>query len=54
MEEVKKRWYVVRAISGKEKKLKSTLKWKSTRMKLDQFVSQVLIPNRKSLPNTKW
>ena len=47
MEEVKKRWYVVRSISGKEKKVKEYLEMEISRMKLDQFVSQVLIPTEK-------
>ena len=47
MEEVKKRWYVVRSISGKEKKVKEYLEMEISRMKLDQSVSQVLIPTEK-------
>ena len=47
MEEVKKHWYVVRSISGKEKKVKEYLEMEISRMKLDQFVSQVLIPTEK-------
>ena len=45
--EIKKRWYVVRAISGKEKKVKEYLDVEITRLKLDEFIGQVLIPTEK-------
>lgn len=45
--EVKKRWYVVRAISGKEKKVKEYLDLEIARLKLEDFVGQVLIPTEK-------
>jgi transcription termination/antitermination protein NusG len=45
--EVKKRWYVVRAISGKEKKVKEYLDLEISRLKLEDFVGQVLIPTEK-------
>ena len=47
MEEIKKRWYVVRAISGKEKKVKEYLELEISRLKLDDFVGQILIPTEK-------
>ncbi len=47
MAEIKKRWYVVRAVSGKEKKVKEYLELEITRHKLNDFVSQVLIPTEK-------
>ena len=47
MEEVKKRWYVVRSISGKEKRVKEYLEMEVSRLKLDQFIGQVLIPTEK-------
>lgn len=47
MEEIKKRWYVIRAISGKEKKAKEYLELEVSRLKLTDFVSQVLIPTEK-------
>lgn len=47
MSEIKKRWYVVRAISGKEKKVKEYLDLEIARMKLDDYVGQVLIPTEK-------
>jgi len=47
MEEVKKLWYVVRSISGKEKKVKDYLEMEVSRLKLDQYVGQVLIPTEK-------
>jgi transcriptional antiterminator NusG len=47
MGEIKKRWYVVRAVSGKEKKVKEYLDLEITRLKLTDFVDQVLIPTEK-------
>jgi transcriptional antiterminator NusG len=47
MGEIKKRWYVVRAVSGKEKKVKEYLELEITRHKLNDFVEQVLIPTEK-------
>ncbi len=47
MGDIKKRWYVVRAVSGKEKKVKEYLELEISRHKLDDFVSQVLIPTEK-------
>jgi transcriptional antiterminator NusG len=47
MAEIKKRWYVVRAISGKEKKVKEYLEVEVSRLKLNDFVGQVLIPTEK-------
>jgi len=47
MGEIKKRWYVVRAISGKEKKVKEYLDMEISRLKLTDFVGQVLIPTEK-------
>lgn len=47
MAEIEKRWYVVRAISGKEKKVKEYLDVEIARLKLDEFIGQVLIPTEK-------
>lgn len=47
MEEVKKRWYVVRAISGKEKSVKEYLEMEIARQKLDDFFGEILIPTEK-------
>lgn len=47
MGEIVKKWYVVRAVSGKEKKVKEYLELEISRMKLDDYVSQVLIPTEK-------
>ena len=47
MSEIPKRWYVVRAVSGKEKKVKELLELEISRHKLDEYVSQVLIPTEK-------
>ncbi|MEO0310515.1 MAG: transcription termination/antitermination factor NusG [Bacteroidota bacterium] len=42
-----KKWYVVRAISGKEKKVKQYLDAEVSRLNLKDWVSQVLIPTEK-------
>lgn len=47
MGEVKKRWYVVRAVSGKEKKVKEYLDLEISRLGLTDYVDQVLIPTEK-------
>ena len=47
MSDIDKKWYVVRAISGKEKKVKEYLELEITRLKLNDYVSQVLIPTEK-------
>ena len=41
--EIKKRWYVVRAISGKEKKVKEYLELEINRLKKEEIQRQVLI-----------
>ena len=45
--EIAKKWYVVRAVSGKEKKVKEYLELEIARMKLTDYVNQVLIPTEK-------
>jgi len=40
-------WYVARAISGQEKKIKSYIENEVLRRKLDDFVPQILIPTEK-------
>ena len=47
MSEIKKEWYVLRAISGKENKVKETLDAEIKNSDLGDFVSQVLIPTEK-------
>ncbi len=47
MAEIAMKWYVVRAISGKEKKVKEYLEIEISRMKLTNYVNQVLIPTEK-------
>ena len=41
------KWYVIRAISGKENKIKTYLEKEIVRNKLEKFVPDVLIPNEK-------
>ena len=47
MADTTKKWYVVRAISGQEKKIKSYIEVEIRRNKLDEYVSQILIPTEK-------
>jgi len=42
-----KKWYVVKAISGKEKKVKELIESEINHLNLKDFVSQVLIPTEK-------
>jgi transcriptional antiterminator NusG len=42
-----KKWYVVRAISGKEKKVKEYLESEINRLGIQDYISQVLIPTEK-------
>lgn len=42
-----KKWYVVRAISGQEKKVKQYIEVEINRMGLGNYVSQILIPTEK-------
>src|SRR3990170_5360044 len=42
-----KKWFVVRAISGKEKKIKQSIESEIKRLKMGKFVLQVLIPTEK-------
>lgn len=47
MSENQKKWYVLRAISGKEKKVKEYIESEISALKLTDYVSQVLIPTEK-------
>ena len=47
MGEQVKKWYVVRAISGNEKKVKVYLESEISRLNLQDYISQVLIPTEK-------
>lgn len=47
MSEQVKKWYVVRAVSGSEKKVKQYIDNEIARLGLEEFVSQVLIPTEK-------
>ncbi|HPE33553.1 MAG: transcription termination/antitermination factor NusG [Sphingobacteriia bacterium] len=42
-----KKWYVVRSISGKEKKVKEYIESEIKRLELQDYVTQVLIPTEK-------
>ena len=47
MTEVTKKWYVVRAISGNEKKVKQYLESEIVNHNLGDYISQVLIPTER-------
>lgn len=42
-----KKWYVVRAVSGQENKIKTYIENEISRLGLDDFVEQVLVPTEK-------
>ncbi|MBT8266698.1 MAG: transcription termination/antitermination protein NusG [Bacteroidia bacterium] len=44
---VEKKWYVVRAVSGQENKIKTYIENEISRLGLDDFVEQVLVPTEK-------
>jgi len=46
-EESGKKWYVVRAISGKEKRVKEYLESEVKRLNLQDHITQILIPTEK-------
>ena len=48
MAEIKKRWYVLRVIGGKEKKVKEYIESEIASLGLQDYVSQVLILRRSS------
>ena len=47
MSDIEKKWYVVRAVSGQEKKVKLYIESEITRLGMKDYVSQVLIPTEK-------
>ncbi len=47
MSEIEKRWYVLRAISGKERKVKEYIESEINSQNLQEYVAQVLIPTEK-------
>lgn len=47
MSEIEKKWYVLRAVSGKESKVKEYLDADIRHGNLGDYVSQVLIPTEK-------
>jgi transcriptional antiterminator NusG len=47
MSEIVKKWFVVRAVSGKERKVKEQLELEVSRQKLSDYVGQILIPTEK-------
>ena len=49
MSDVQMKWYVLRAISGKEHKVKEYIDYEIAHTNLSDFVSQVLIPTEKTI-----
>ena len=47
MSEIKKEWYVVRAIGGKEQKVKEYIEAEIRHNHLEDYISQILIPTEK-------
>ncbi|GAB7086643.1 transcription termination/antitermination protein NusG [Marinifilum fragile] len=47
MAEIQKKWYVLRTVGGKEKKVKEYIDSEISNLGLTEFVSQVLIPTEK-------
>ena len=48
MSDIDKKWYVVRAISGQEKKIKDVLEAEIAAEGLQDYVGQILIPVKRS------
>ena len=42
-----KKWYVVRAISGQENKVKAYIETEVARLGIQDYISQVLVPTEK-------
>ena len=40
-------WYVIRVVSGQEKKIKTSLENEISRQKLEEYIPQILIPSEK-------
>ncbi len=47
IEKKERQWYVIRSISGKEKKVKEYIESEINRLKMNDYVSQILIPTEK-------
>jgi transcriptional antiterminator NusG len=47
MSDIQKKWYVVRAISGQEKKIRDYIELEVRRNKMQDLVSQILVPIEK-------
>lgn len=47
MAEIDKKWYVLRAIGGKEKRVKEYIESEISRLNMQEYISQVLIPTEK-------
>ena len=42
-----KKWYVIRAISGQENKIKTYIEGEIKRLKIDSFVEDIVVPTQK-------
>ena len=54
MSEIEKKWYVLRAVSGKESKVKEYLDIDIKNSGLSDYVSQVLIPTENRKPSSEF
>jgi len=48
-----KKWYVVRAVSGQENKVKNYIETEISRLGLSDYLSQVLVPTEKVVSEDK-
>ena len=46
-EKKKKKWYVIRSVSGKENKIKDYIESEIVRLNLQDFIEQILVPTEK-------
>ena len=47
VEVAEKKWYVIRAISGQENKIKTYIESEVKRLKIDLFVEEIIVPTQK-------
>jgi transcriptional antiterminator NusG len=49
-----KKWYVIRAVSGQESKIKEYILSEIDRLGYSNMVEDLLVPTQKNSSNTKW
>ena len=50
---IEKKWYVVRVVSGQENKIKAYIENEISRLGLNDYVEQVLVPTEKVFKSEK-